>query len=224
MSQTALSEIFQRQAQFVKSLEPIYSRNAFFLHCEPMPWPIDDKHFQEEFRLLAWRCTEEVVEAVDVFYQTDSLTWGAEVAREKFNEEVSDALHFFVELCLALGITEGEILHGREGVEPVYESPLFDFFGVVSQNATWLSGGETIPQGWAYFIHKLGRAMYILRQRPWRTDNRITDRATLVHRMHEAFRVFVRACIISGISDSDLYNAYFAKGKINDQRTAEQQI
>jgi dimeric dUTPase (all-alpha-NTP-PPase superfamily) len=209
-----LAEILQRQEEYLKSLAPIYLSHSREIswHAVPFPWPIDGRVAQEGFRLLAWRCTEEVIEAIELHYNhADSVT----EYTEKFNEEIADAFHFLIELTLALGIGEQELISGIEGVHKFnstndYLSSTFKFVGN--------GGGETIPQRWGMFVFQLGLAMHELRQRPWRTDDRPTNRQRLVARMNAAFITFICACRRSDISADDLYRSYFAKNAINLQR------
>lgn len=209
-----LREIFDRQEAYLASLRPIYHWNGFYLHTNPFPWPLSDRDYQEEFRLLAWRCTEEVIELVELYFDcTDHFS----AYQEKFNEEVADTFHFFVELCLATGVTVVDLCQEFSGRNGDYLSGAFDFCGQGNQN-------ETIPQRWWLFVYKLGLAMHKLRQRPWRTDDRPTDPVAFKAAMIGAFLTFISACKRSGIDADALYNAYFAKGKINDQRTADQKL
>lgn len=208
-----LTEIFQRQYEYVKSLHPIYAVNGFYKEQAKFPWPIDDRKAQEAFRLLAWRCTEEVIEAVELHFECVDHFSEYEA---KFNEEVADAFHFFVELCLATGISPGDLVSEvEECVDGLSAS--FGFCGRGDDH-------ETIPQRWAFFTYKLGLAMHYLRQRPWRTDDRPTDVKAFRAAMIGAYLTFISACKRSNINADTLYNAYFAKSKINDERTAQQKL
>jgi hypothetical protein len=210
-----LAEIFTRQAEYLESLLPIYAFNGDRAHVTPMPWPLDSRNFQEDFRLLAWRCTEEVIEAIE--HHMECSTWD-EQYDSKLREEICDAFHFFVELVLALGIHEQELITGIAGVHRFNPDNdyLYSTFKFVGNGS-----GETIPQRWGMFIYQLGLAMHELRQRPWRTDNRPTDRWKLVARMNAAFITFICACRRSGMDADDLYDAYFAKSRINKLRRDE---
>lgn len=211
-----LEEIFNRQAEFVKSLAPIYLRNDFPAHADEMPWRLDSRPYQEEFRLLAWRCTEEVIEAIEEYAAS---SFGQ---IEKFHEEIADAFHFFVELCLATGVTPDEVLDGLPMVAEDWTpgscrlSHSFRFCGTAP--------GDGIDTRWYCFVHLLGKAMFRFRQRPWRTDDRKTDRAAFVSDLSAAYFSFITACKRSGLNADSLYAAYFAKSKINDQRTSEQKL
>lgn len=212
-----LAEIFQRQTEYLSSLAPIYLSHGPEIdwHALPFPWPIDGRVAQEGFRLLAWRCTEEVIEAIELHY---NHIGPLESHKQKFHEEISDAFHFLIELTLALGIGEHELISGIEGVHRFNPTNdyLYSTFKSVGNGS-----GETIPQRWGMFVYQLGLAMHELRQRPWRIDHRPTNRQRLVARMNAAFITFVCACRRSGISADDLYDAYFAKSAINFQRRDE---
>lgn len=216
-----LEAIFKRQAEFVKSLYPIYKKNGFEWHATDMPWPINNRECQEEFRLLAWRCTEEVFEALEYFYtHHEAVLDNLPEAKAKFHEEIADAFHFFVELCLATGITSRDVIYCYEGLRiPLEQDALSHSFRFVGCRPE-----DTIPQRWYMFIGRLARAMMNLKQRPWRTDDRPTDQSRFNRDMSAAFVSFIAACRRSGVNADALYNAYFAKNKINDERRDGQKL
>lgn len=225
-----LAEIFKRQQEYCRSLAAAYQSNGLFDYSAEMPWSLDSRVDQEHFRLLAWRITEEITEAVEYHEMAiDHKKSWASVARGSaslFREEVADALHFLIELALATGVTEGELLSGVQRVEA--RPPTIDHLSYLFDCVAREYGTEdlklTIPQAWAFVIYTLGHTMHLLRQRPWRTDDRRTDRKAWVMGMYTLFYAFVRACLKSEISADDLYEAYFAKAKINDARQVEQKI
>lgn len=212
-----LEDIFARQAFYVASLREIYLRNGFTIHACPMPWHINDRLMQEEFRLLAWRFTEEIIEAVEVVDKGIRNI----PALNDYHEEVADALHFFVELCLATDITPAILLTGSREMPWISKGDhLDDFFKHVEKTRLKLT--ENGNTSWADVIRAMALVMMELRQRPWRTDDRPTNTKKWVMGMHLVFRSFVQCCIDSGIEAVDLHLAYFKKAKINDKRTKEQ--
>lgn len=209
-----LQEIFERQEKYLISLRPTYLRNGFLKHASQFPWPLDDRHYQEEFRLLAWRYTEELIEATEVCYAISPM------GREVLHEEVSDALHFFIELCIVSGVSRGELLLGIPCI-PIEDSKsegLDWVFSEVGKNRFFLNqvNGPFEPS-----IRALAVAMMTLRQRPWRVDHRPTDRRQWVLGLHLAFRALVEDCIRNRITAKELHEAYFKKASVNDQRREE---
>lgn len=217
-----LESIFKRQAEFVQSLRPIYLHNGFHRHASAMPWPINVREVQEEFRLLAWRTTEEVYEAIQVYRVSfdPDLGWHEPEGEAKFREEVADALHFFVELCLAVGIASRGVIFYYEGICVPMEQDALDWvFRFVGARPD-----DPVVMRWNLFVERLARAMMLLKQRPWRTDHRPTDDRRLNAAMASAFVSFIAACRRSGINAQALHDAYFNKGKVNDKRTADQKL
>ena len=207
-----LTEIFQRQAAYVVSLRPTYLHNGFTQHSQDMPWDLNGRHSQEEFRLLAWRTTEEIVEAMQIWEGNHDA-----FRTERFQEEVADALHFFIELCLATDVREDTLLMGIDGAVFMQDRDrLEEFFYIVSREALRIHLHESDP--WYEFIRALAHAIMHFRQRPWRTDFRETDRRAWVMGLHLAFRSFVEACIQSDVTAEALHSAYFKKAKVNIQR------
>jgi len=177
-----------------------------------MPWDLDNRKAQEEYRLLAWRFTEEVIEARETFEKPHD---GNTMAQ--YREEVADALHFFIELCLASNVMEAHLLTGLEDVTPIPKSDedrLELFFREVSKHYLHIYGSDP----WDECIRALGMAMMELRQRPWRKDFRQANRARWVMGMHLAFKSFVCACMRTHITAEELYQAYIGKAKINQKR------
>jgi len=211
MATDRLAEIFKRQLEFVKSLEPIYRDNLMFPGYYPLR--LDSRDDQEHFRLLAWRCMEELCEAVECYYEY----LDTESYEGKFAEEMADALHFLIELCIATGVTEGELVSGYEAtiLNPEVDQLHYCFWRI--GNAT----EATIPERIGNVGYKLGLAMHQLRQRPWRTDDRPTNRTIFVGRMSATWYTFVTACKRAKIGPADIYNAYFAKSCINKIRRDE---
>lgn len=206
-----LAQIFERQAEYLKSLAPIYTKNGFPLHAIPWPLQFNNRHAQEEFRLLAWRFTEEIMEAKEAFECGSPAP--------EYHEEMADALHFLIELCLATGIGPGLLISGVQGITPtINEEDSLDWvFGVVRRDPIY-------PIPFFNAIRSLSIAMMNLRQRPWRTDNREGDFSRFALMMQVTFFAFVNTCTRTGMTAEDLYRAYFAKAKINDERTAQQKL
>lgn len=207
-----LDQIFARQAEYVTALAPTYVKNGFARHACPFPWEVDSRKDQEEFRLLAWRYTEELVEAQNTWFQPHSPQRMLE-----YREEMADALHFFVEICLATGIGPDELCTGIFAVAPECRDRLDFSFKMVGSHYE----APMVSDTWFEAIRAVALAMMRFKQRPWRIDYRPTDRAGFMMAMHLAWFSFVRACIYSNITAEELYHAYFRKAKTNDQRIVD---
>jgi len=196
-----LGEIFERQLSYYKSLSPVMLLNGFF----PYDYPLDiqDRKDQEHLRLLAWRLTEELIEALNSY---NSLL-----------EELSDALHFLVELSLASGVSQAELSTGVEhtSLELVGDQ---DVLGIMFENPSEEFGSSN---GFAFRVYRtidiLGQTMNSLRQRPWRREDRPSDRKVFVAGLSLVFKSFINA-VAYRHTDQELFDAYFAKAKVNDER------
>jgi hypothetical protein len=202
-----LAEIFERQASYVWSLGNIERSNDLWPGIYPLR--LEGRKAQEHFRLLAWRFTEEILEAVAA-------------PKETYVEEVADAFHFLIELALATDVNESALLSGVRHVVAVAE---LDFLTeVFQQEERALRDRKGRWVSWWDVIQMLGTAMQLLKQRPWRTDFRPTAEKDWVLALSLVFRRFIQGCISEGITADILYDAYFSKAKINDARTTEQRL
>lgn len=218
-----LTQIFEKQASYLATLAPIYLNNGAHIHASVPPWPLNERMVQEEFRLLAWRITEEVYEAIveNTIKEGDDTTPKAVSLRaDAYKEEVSDVLHFLIELAIVSGVTANVLVFGSSAFAL---NPAIDYLSFVF-DAEQHRGSEFDPDEWQSFLARLANQMMLLRQRPWRTDNRLTSTAIWERGFFWLFRSYISCCVQTGLTADDLYEAYFAKNKINDQRTAEQKL
>lgn len=97
-----LQNIFDRQQSLEDTYEGIEVRNGF---SHPTPIDLDDARSQWFLKDAAYRVVEELSEATNCFKnkpwkQTQVLT-----DKEHYFEELMDALHFFVRLCIYSGLS-----------------------------------------------------------------------------------------------------------------------
>src|SRR5262249_568360 len=102
-----LTDIFKHQEEYMRKLVPTYLHNGFTKHKD-WPWDLNGRDSQEEFRLLGWRFTEEVLEAGECYY-----TMSEPMRSEALKEELADALHFLIELAIVSGTRQPELLTGQ---------------------------------------------------------------------------------------------------------------
>lgn len=207
-----LAEIFTSQEGYMRDLRPIYEQNGFHWHAD-FPYPLDERWSQEGFRLLAWRISEEVYEALEKWQRKDPTHTIAD-----YQEEAADVLHFIVELAICSGVDYGELSSGVEGFN---EEDGTDYLSCVWEQVSKQPMRHSAVDAWHICLGALARAMMCLRQRPWRTDDRPTDRKAWVLQLSVVWYAFAHACISTGISADDIYNAYFHKKKINEQRVVD---
>lgn len=197
-------EIYEKQRLLVQSLKPVYLANGFAGHALEFPWPLDDRHYQEEFRLLAWRFTEELFEAVNEWKSSQPFV----NVQQKFIEELADAFHFLIELCLAVGYTpQGRAMQLER----------------MDEHSLWLDldPSSSVAGLTNRVQHSMANAMMALRQRPWRTDYRPAHLNDLYGNLSMTFVNFYALCRFCGISSESLYNAYMNKNAINHDRRRE---
>jgi len=98
-----LDLIFEMQRKLKEKYDKIEKEKGFFV--PELPINIDDCLTQEYLKSQAYRIVSELVEATEclknkAWKQTETF---CDV--DHFMEEVSDSFHFFIELCIVLGIT-----------------------------------------------------------------------------------------------------------------------
>ena len=99
-----LLNIFSRQRELMEKYDSLERANGF-----PVPIPpvdLHDRHGQVYIRELIRRTVEELFEAShclknSAWKQSHILT-----DEDHFYEEIADAFHFFIELCIAVGLEE----------------------------------------------------------------------------------------------------------------------
>lgn len=202
-----LQEIFDKQAWYLRTLAPIYRANGFEVK-NYWPYHLDSREGQEQFRLLAWRVTEEVYEALDEWNK------GINTDPSKYREEVSDILHFLVELALCCGVTTVEFATGGDAALITHE----DYLGASFNRVRLYRGRMEGHDAWGLFVARLAGLMMQFRQRPWRTDDRKTDFEAVKFHFGLTWLSFCTACDSTGIGAATLYSHYFAKNIINEER------
>lgn len=203
-----LAEIFDAQEKLLRSLAPIYAHNGFMLKCA-FPFDLDNRHSQEEFRLLAWRITEEVYEALQEYDR------GIQRDEDKYREEVADVMHFFAELAIVCGFSSTQVATGGEA------GMLLDGadYLVLSFERVQLYPLDLNPrEAWGMFLTTLAELMMEFRQRPWRTDERQTDPKRLLKMFAISWFGLCTAMACTGVSPRILHFHYFEKHKTNHER------
>lgn len=151
-----LKTIFDHQRQLMIKYHPIETANVghWIPSAEYAPYDLQDRACQLQLKSFAWRITEELTEATLALDEKD---------RTHYLEELIDALHFSVELCIMSGVnwTDFESLSGNDTLTVIFAglSIFVDFKG---------------PAVYAV-IELLGSAMNRLKLKPWKTTGMLTD-------------------------------------------------
>ena len=97
-----LDAIFARQRELMEKYHDIEKAKGL-LQTEDIPVNIDDHLGQARLKDFAWRVTEELGEAMNCLKNKPWKQTQMETDRTHYEEEIIDALHFFIELCILSG-------------------------------------------------------------------------------------------------------------------------
>lgn len=163
---------------------------------------IQEPHAQCLLRRYGWQIVEEVCEVRDA--------WGG----EHMAEEIADVYHFLIELMIA-----GEFDADLCEILPQNLEDHFELRSIFlsSQRSHWSPANY-----WLSFIEQIGMTMNLLKNRPWRTDNRPTDRRRFIDSLRQCFVYFYYAADASNQTALSLSLAYSLKAKINEKRYQDQ--
>jgi hypothetical protein len=99
-----LEVIFKRQRELMEKYEPIEHMNGLLLTAD-VPVNLNDPKGQARLKDFAWRVTEELGEAMNCLKNKPWKQTHMETDEMHYKEEIADAFHFFVELCILSGFT-----------------------------------------------------------------------------------------------------------------------
>jgi len=174
-----LYEVFEHQADLMAQLAPKERENGY----EPPEAPLDlqDRSHQQHFRLMAWFFTEEIVESL---------------MAEDFQlaEELSDVLHFGVELCILAGVTPERVALVSSS-ETIFRPDLVDVLIFV------------------------GRAVNLMKAKPWKSHPQATPEVELQNYLSVALAALLKYIQAQHL---DFHQIYFHKNQINKKRIQNQ--
>lgn len=99
-----LDMIFKRQKELMKKYHNIELKQGL-LQTEDCPVNLNDAKGQARLKDFAWRITEELGEAMNCLKNKPWKQTQMETDTIHFIEEISDAFHFFIEMCILIGLT-----------------------------------------------------------------------------------------------------------------------
>lgn len=100
-----LATIFAGQRQLMEKYDGIERRNGAIVVEPEFFGEVDDRKVQMRLKDLAWRVTEELSEATNTLKNKPWKDTFVATDVPHFQEEVADALHFFVEFLITAGFT-----------------------------------------------------------------------------------------------------------------------
>lgn len=182
-----MSLIFDRQMELVVKYQQI----------EQLPTPPISLHTQNGNRIIrdfAWRTTEELAESFEAWHKHDDET----VAEMHALEELADAMHFWVELCIYSGVTAAQLN------DVPYGSP----------------GNHVVDMEKLYWevVFTLGIAMNFLRNKAWKTSQVPTDEARFRLALRHVHEAMLNLWSGLGYGPDALFAFYFKKSEVNKFR------
>ncbi len=183
-----LIEIFSMQRSLMRHFMEIERRNGLLL-TDQVPLALQSFVGQARLRDFGWRVVEELTEALEA------------TSDAEFREELIDALHFLVELCILAGV-EAEQFYSL----PEYPDRLESLLS---------RPGRTDVLG---VIRSLGRTLNQLRNRPWKQTSRPVIRSDFQAGLRQTLIDFLSLCRSAGLEAGDLFAEYRGKHATNVQR------
>lgn len=104
-----LANIFGRQTDLMNKYHEIEKGNGL-LQYEGVPVDLHDRAGQARIRELIRRTTDELSEASHCLKNSPWKKSHVLTDENHFMEEIADAFHFFIELCISIGL-DSESLH-----------------------------------------------------------------------------------------------------------------
>jgi dimeric dUTPase (all-alpha-NTP-PPase superfamily) len=177
--QVNLQKIFDAQAELMHKYHPI--EEALGYKPPHAPVDIQSRAGQDRMRQFAWWITEEVVEL-------------EQATPEEAKDELSDVLHFVVELCILAGVN----------AEVSVPSPLLNQFEPMVEYV----------DPYDIILH-LGVAIHELRAKPWKQTPKPVDEVQFKGAIKEILRTVV---MLTNQQAWDIEEVYFHKNQVNQTR------
>lgn len=197
-----LQAIFTRQKSLMDKYHDIELKSGL-LQTEDCPVNLDDKRGQARIKDFSWRVTEELGEALD-----------AKAAKDHYQEELIDGLHFLTELTILAGkdyntiLPEGTALYSKDRLEDLVENAK----ECISQN------GDNLNYWVSKFIENLGMMCNCLKNKPWKQSMMKTDRNAFYNRLTNVWVFYITILVVSGMDADSIVTTYLKKSQVNKFR------
>lgn len=206
-----LIEIFERQGELAHKYIDVEKRNRIGYGILPDEYEhnLDSRFTQALLKDFAWRSVEEITEATEALGKQHDI---------HPQEEVADALHFLVELCLIAGISPEDVaVPARPNSKGDMLDNMFDVeygYGRTPEVAKVLNTRMLVYN----YVEHLGIAMNCLKNKPWKQTHFVTDKAKFKQAVCNAFHSLVDVAISFRMNADLLYDFYFKKNQVNQFR------
>jgi hypothetical protein len=193
-----LGFIFAEQRKLMETYEKIEADNGL-LTTSDIPVDLHDKMGQARLKDFAWRCTEEIAEALEAWDGNDII---------HAKEEIADALHFLVEFTILAGVVPEDL----DKVSSGSFTSRWDQFGKIKNNIP-------IEDTLRVFISHLGCTCNYLKNKPWKVSHMLTDVDAFKSGLLDTWVDFGFLAITFGIkSFEEMFQLYFRKSQVNEFR------
>lgn len=107
-SEDMLDQIFRKQMDLMETYHKIEASNGCLITPD-VPVDLHSHVGQQRLKDFAWRVTEELAEAMGCLKCRPWKVTPMATDIQHYREEIADALHFFVELCILSGISPNDL-------------------------------------------------------------------------------------------------------------------
>ena len=107
-SEDMLDQIFRKQMDLMMKYHEIEKRNGCLITPD-VPVDLHSHLGQHRLKDFAWRITEELGEAMSCLKNKPWKATPMATDIQHYKEEIADAFHFFVELCILSGISSNDL-------------------------------------------------------------------------------------------------------------------
>jgi len=184
-------EIFKKQKSLIEKYKIIEKMPLDILQTGNIN--IDTRKGQEIIKSMAWRVTEELAEAEEakILYTKEENPELAQPYYTHYLEELTDALHFLVEMTLIAGYTSD------------LPEMLYIDHSKYEETSAW------------DVVYYLGLMCNCLKNKPWKQTEMLTDRPKFEKYLKQAWIRMIRIFKDCDLEEKDIYTLYFKKQCVN---------
>jgi dimeric dUTPase (all-alpha-NTP-PPase superfamily) len=202
-----LDDIFMKQHELALKYLTIEEGNGL-LQTKAIPVDINSSAGQARIKDMFWRCTEELMEAMEAYEKKEET---------HFYEEIADAMHFLVEAFILADMYPylNKSTNGSDNLETLFNIMAYRLSSPVSFPVIFETNLRLLLQK---FTQQIGLAANCLKNKPWKQTHMVTDEERFTEMMNASFYAFIRFCKTAGFNAEGLYNMYVRKHQVNQFR------